>query len=172
MELVLGFITDNLRYLDSINRIIGGLVYPRSILKKEVMENLNERRLNFLNDTIEYYSENINRRCTDEYGNCYYNPASVGKEEISEGCAIGRHLSKELKEKLDKLFGSEGAIEEVYEDVLVDNEDFPSDLISLGLVFLRDIQLLHDYHTHWKVGGLTELGELRVSLIKNQYELN
>lgn len=139
------------------------------------MDNLTEKRLGFLTDTIRYYSDDVNRRCTTGSGQCYYNPASVNKQEISEGCAIGRHLPQSLKEKLDKWYGSEGAIEDVYEDdeeTGIKPEEFPESLIDLGLKFLTDIQCLHDYENHWQKSGLTEAGKEYVDKIKDKYNLN
>jgi hypothetical protein len=52
-------------------------------------------------DTIEYYSIDRNRRCELD-NSCKYSPKSAGKKGISEGCAIGRHLSEETKEFYDK----------------------------------------------------------------------
>lgn len=140
------------------------------------MDNLTEKRLGFLTDTIRYYSEDVNRRCTNGNGQCYYNPASVNKQEISEGCAIGRHLPQELKVKLDNWYGSEGAIEDVYEDddkeSGISPQDFPESLIELGLKFLTDIQCLHDYDTHWEKRGLSDRGKEYVDSIKEKYKLN
>lgn len=139
------------------------------------MDNIIEKRLGFLTDTIRYYSEDVNRRCTDGFENCYYDPASVNKQDISEGCAIGRHLPQELKEKIDNYYGSLGAIDEVYEDYEetgIKPEEFPESLIELGLKFLTDMQCLHDYESHWQKGGLTEAGKEYVDKIKDKYKLN
>lgn len=60
-------------------------------------------KLEFLEDTVKYYSENTNRRCVNNViVGCYYSPENAGKIGISDGCAIGRHLKDSLKEKLDE----------------------------------------------------------------------
>ena len=54
----------------------------------------------FLEDTIAYYSEDVNRRCI-KGTKCLYSPLNADKKGISKGCAIGRHLDEELQLTLD-----------------------------------------------------------------------
>src|SRR4051812_25883876 len=56
----------------------------------------------FLLDTLEYYTTDVNRRCVSTHDACFYSAINAGKEGISDGCAIGRHLpSEEVKLQLD-----------------------------------------------------------------------
>lgn len=67
----------------------------------EIEKTLRVKRLALLEDTIEYYSSDINRRCVTEPGICYYSPEKANKVGFSNGCAIGRLLSTELRITLD-----------------------------------------------------------------------
>lgn len=94
----------------------------------------------FLLDTVKYYSRDTNRRCKKD--RCYYSPNSADKEGISEGCAIGRHLSPELQRKLDSLEDSGVAYEHIFQLL-------PSSLQELGQEFLADVQCFHDADRFW-----------------------
>lgn len=122
-------------------------------------------RLEFLNDTITYYSENVDRRCTYEHG-CFYSPINSDKQGISEGCAIGRHLDSELQLRLDKdSIGDSGVSnDEVFESL-------PTWLQELGQDFLVSIQILHDRKENWDSKGLSEIGKEHVNNIITKYDI-
>lgn len=120
-------------------------------------------KLEFLEDTVAYYSEDVNRRCRGAV-NCYYSPKNADKIGISEGCAIGRHLKDSLKEKLDDT-------EESGVNTTVIFNKLPKKLRQLGQDFLTDIQILHDLQVYWNSKGLTKAGKEYYKAIKQKYEL-
>lgn len=125
------------------------------------MTEIQQKRLKFLEDTVKYYSEDINRRCINNKG-CYYSPKSISKENISKGCAIGRHLTDKLKEELDENFENETVSKQQVFNLL------PAELRELSKVFLRYVQRLHDTEIYWDSLGLTDLGEQYVGSIKER----
>lgn len=122
-------------------------------------------KLEFLQDTVKYYSENTNRRCVNNViVGCYYSPENAGKIGISDGCAIGRHLKDSLKEKLDDTEESEVNTTVIFNKL-------PKKLKELGKDFLTDIQNLHDLQKYWNSEGLSKVGEEYYKDIKEKYEL-
>lgn len=133
---------------------------------------LKQKQLEFLNDTIEYYSTDTNRRCVDDFSdNCFYSPVTANKESISDGCAIGRHLTPELKLELDKTFNDINNDESAG----VNNEEIfnqlPDNLKELNQGFLVNIQQLHDISDFWTSKGLNITGITYVENIKQIYNL-
>ena len=127
--------------------------------------------LELLEDTIKYYSENTERRCSSEDG-CYYSPITIGKEGISDGCAIGRHLDKEFALQIDKDY-DELNIKSLMKSKFIGNEDkFPDWMIKMKLDFLVSLQNLHDDNLYWDKNGLTQEGFEYVKEIKNKLAKN
>ena len=90
-------------------------------------------------DTLEYYSGHSERKCANGT-RCVYNPATIGKEEFIEGCAIGRLIDRDLAAILDEentAITSEITLDEieVYSEPafkkIKDNIDFFADLQDL-----------------------------------------
>jgi len=101
------------------------------------MATVTEKQKAFLVDTIQYYivDPKTRRSKNPKTGKCQYS----GTDE-SEGCAIGRHLSKNTCLFLDKhSFPFE------YEFQL-----FPNSLQHLGRKFLLEVQLFYDRDYIWK----------------------
>ena len=126
-------------------------------------EALRQARLAFLEDTIQYYSEDTSRRATqkgaDGYVCCRYRTTDGRK------CGIGRHIPD------DKYIES---MEGKAADAAIIMEALPVDIQNLGGLFLSAIQLLHDVDGHWdmwKEKGLTDAGKAAVDDIKEQYGL-
>jgi hypothetical protein len=119
----------------------------------------------FLLDELEYYTTDTNRRCVDG-GACTYSPAKVSKVGISQGCAIGRHLTPELQEELDERGGYSG----------VSNPDIfprlPDNLKELGQNFLYNCQSLHDCDDYWEENSLNEAGKEAVNHIITTHNLD
>ena len=117
----------------------------------------------FLLDMLKYYCENTTRRCVDDMGACRYHPSSI-KHLNSEGCAIGRQLPEELALKFDSYEVPD--VESIFEEL-------PSDIQSLGMYFLTEVQRLHDLGKNWDIKkGLSVYGKIRVSDIIKEYELD
>lgn len=119
--------------------------------------------LELLEDTVKYYSEDIRRRC--KRTNCTYSPITVGKEGISEGCAIGRHLDKDFALEIDNLDLSCSGIMAVLEET--DKSRFPEWMLKMKPNFLEHLQDLHDRDFYWNEKGLSEEGINCVNMIKN-----
>lgn len=132
------------------------------------MTELQEKQLAFLDETVEYYSADTNRRCVN--GNmCYYSPKTARKESVSEGCAVGRHLPADFANYLDGratiisvhgIFGNPGLYAKL-----------PDELKELGKDFLGGVQRLHDVSENWNANGLTKQGKRAVEVIKRNIEL-
>lgn len=133
------------------------------------MTEIQQKRLDFLNDMIDYYSENpVERRCTNEERGCFYSPETINLPN-SEGCAIGRKLPRDLANTIDK--NGEYDITSVFDDPgyfpLI-----PEELKCLGVDFLLLVQGLHDNNNNWSDKGLSKLGNDKVEYIKREYILN
>lgn len=118
--------------------------------------NLYQKRFDFLNETLEYYTTDVSRRCAKD-GRCTYDPIRIGHEN-SEGCAIGRHLTPEMKIYFDNNVGT---ISPHYLELL------PPKLKELGVIFLRSIQMLHDEDRLWDKDGLNSFGVQYLNYIQN-----
>ena len=121
--------------------------------------NKKTRMLNFLNETIEFYSKDpVNLRATGDGGGCLY------QTEDGRKCAIGRKLIRyepEFEElSVYALVWNPRRISALSEDI----RDLPSD-------FLKDIQRLHDMGKYWYPGGLTQEGIDFVKKIKKDHRL-
>lgn len=120
----------------------------------------------FLLDTVEYYSTDTNRRCvSSNNGGCKYSPVNAHKEGISEGCAIGRHLSPELQLKLDNRVGGTSV---AYDGIF---EQLPEWMKELTQDFLRKIQSLHDSDEYWNEKGLSLNGKEKLKEIIIRFSL-
>ncbi len=119
-------------------------------------KNLKQLMQEFLDETVQYYSEDTNRRCVSKGGYCYYNPRQAGKVGVSQGCAIGRVMSSSQKRYV--VNQSVANIEPKY---------MPKSLINFPKRFLVSMQNLHDLATNWDENGLTERGQDAVATISN-----
>jgi hypothetical protein len=117
--------------------------------------------LEFLEDTVKYFSEDPNRRCKIGTYACSYVPV----EEHQTGCAIGRFLDKELRKKLrqNDNVGEVWALakrEEYFEQLVPEwMQKIPTDI-------LLQIQKLHDVNDYWNKCGLSQYGKEMVQKIK------
>lgn len=124
----------------------------------------------FLQSTIEYYGADENRRCSNaNMKTCYYSPVNAGKQGVSDGCAIGRHLDAATQVKLDAL--EETRISDILESP-VDKKLLPSWLRKLGKEFLVRVQALHDNPVNWERVGLSDGGKYEVNNIINTFKLD
>lgn len=132
-----------------------------------IQEKTKEECLALLNETITHYSENVNRRCVTTNGEgrfkCKYSGTTIENSE-SDGCAIGRLLTPELRIELDTKYGD--TIPSGVEDIW---EYLPDEIKGYGKAFLVDLQKLHDEISFWNNEGLTERGNFHVEAIKGKY---
>lgn len=128
------------------------------------MSTIKEKQLAFLEETVNHYNS-TNRCVNTSNGECYYHPATLDLEGVSQGCAIGRHLDPELAKRLDIEFNRVPVSDDKVFVLLPDN------LKELGEEFLSHIQLLHDTDPYWNTTGLSKQGEIFVDRIKEQFGL-
>jgi hypothetical protein len=124
------------------------------------MKSIKEKQIDFLNDTVEYYSEDTSRRSIGiGMGTCMYYDERDGK-----CCAIGRFIEdKKLSKELDDEDNSSVNNNNVF--LLL-----PLSLQELGQKFLYDIQSLHDQDSKWDENGITPSGTELVNLIIENIE--
>lgn len=123
---------------------------------------MKNKKLNLLQETVSYYSENPLRICRasfDGEAHCFYDGLKNPNTE-SDGCAVGRLLPQELKEYLDTVF----TFNKVASSVSEVFQHLPLDIQEYGVQFLRRLQGLHDTLDYWDEKGLTETGKV---FIKN-----
>jgi len=124
------------------------------------MPTLQEKRLAYLEDTIQHY--NSNNRAVKPDRKCVYIPVfNEHGEKISDGCAIGRKCSLNIAEKLSKTNCSIDMTESF--NLLTE------EMKELGVGFLVSIQKLHDSPDCWNAEGISEIGKEKVMKIKNRF---
>lgn len=127
------------------------------------METIKEIRAKVLQETIQYYSQDPQGRRCEDNRNCFYSPKTIGKEDTSEGCAVGRLLPPKLREKLDRDYSGVGVS---YDELF---KTLPQEIQDLGQMFLVNLQDLHDIDEYWNSEGLSESGEEYVRQIQEEY---
>jgi hypothetical protein len=125
--------------------------------------------LKLLEDTIQFYSEDVSRRSVKDNGRgghiCYYS-------HNRKKCAIGRLLTPEELEWWAQVAENKFAeLENSSYRHMVEICGVPVNLQGFDPVFLTDLQSLHDNDRHWGENGLTEKGKEWVGEIKRQFEL-
>lgn len=129
------------------------------------MEKTKQDKLVLLEDTIKYYSEDINRRCVNSTTDlCYYSSTSI-PDKWSDGCAIGRLLTPKLRLELDAKSSemSNTSVKHIFHLL-------PENIQDYGKDFLDKLQKLHDNARNWNDEGLSEHGKIMVDEIK--FEIN
>ncbi len=121
------------------------------------MKSIKQIRLAFLEETVAHYNFHNRGWSKNDNGNgCVYSPVA----DISEGCAIGRHIKdKELCARLDTPEFGGVNLDKTFDAL-------PKKLQKLGQEFLKKIQELHDVSTNWNDKGLSEQGKDIVKYIK------
>ncbi len=112
-------------------------------------------KVEIIEETAAYYSEDVNRRSLD--GNkCVYNGPD-GKQ-----CAFARVCEKPIDQRQEGT--SAWALIKQTGTALLKDEYKINDA-----AFWDAIQGLHDYPDNWDEKGLTEAGKQRVELLKKTY---
>lgn len=117
-------------------------------------------KIDIINETVAFYSEDVTRRSGDSF-NCSYRNKNGNK------CAVGRCLTEK---SLDFIFEEELNGEAML-DILGKREvEFKPEYSHIKDVgFWQDLQNLHDRSSYWDKDGLTDIGELYVLDIKEKY---
>lgn len=123
------------------------------------MKTIEEKRLEFLEDTVKYYSEDVSRRALDSQGSCRY------ITEDGRRCAIGRFIIEDhMCEVLDNSKSNT-----VWSIFKFCPHFLPKHILDLGSDFLGSIQLLHDGIFYWHLKGITGEGKEYVEKIKTEF---
>ena len=124
-----------------------------------------KRMRDVLEDTIQYFDANPKRRCS-KGGNCEYNPAVLGIEAVSDGCAIGRYMTPEQKTEAGGPTGQNLVVDQLPPDLI------PDVLKGLPMDFLTELQSLHDRNDTWTAEGLSTIGLSVVERMRKDWGLN
>lgn len=118
-------------------------------------------KLEILNETIQFYGEDNNRRAIEE-SSCLYN-TSDGRH-----CAVGRCFLKRIKSLGINFKQNSG----VTPDMI---DDFEKKLLAKyrghSDKFWLNLQMLHDDDGVWDEKGLTERGERKVKEFKEIFDI-
>lgn len=127
--------------------------------------------LEVLEDTVKFYSEDTSRRALDENGSCLY----TNKE--NNHCGVGRCLTdKALKVLGDSTIGVRYLLYVEQDGLLESLRGLSPGLHNLkeeyrhlsDRRFWNAIQQFHDNSDYWNIEGLTEKGQNKVEIIKEQ----
>lgn len=133
------------------------------------MERSKEDYLNLLNETVDFYSEDVSRRAIDAEGSCMYNT------EDEKQCAVGRCLTDEAIGKFGTVradvFGLlKAAKKEGYTFL---DEILKEEYRGFNIDFWFQLQRLHDIELYWQKGtGLTKEGKIHVVFTKREFVNN
>ena len=120
-------------------------------------EEIKQRRLAVLEETVQFYSADPSRRAKTGTG-CHY-ITNDGRR-----CAIGRLVDEDLACRLEKFHSGAGVGgHEIFEEL-------PQEIKDLGLLFLARLQNWHDDGQNWH-DGLTEGGKNEAENLKRQVEI-
>jgi len=129
-------------------------LFIKKMIEITAKQDLIDRQVKLLDETMEYYSADPeNRRCEGiqpiSGGKmCFYSPVKANKP-LSQGCAIGRLVSKKLKLELDTVNPNGVGVNTIFHLI-------PLKLQKLGLPFLMQLQSFHDTKA-WDESSLIQL---------------
>jgi hypothetical protein len=127
---------------------------------------MRKSKIDIINETVQYYSEDTNRRAVNDTNGCSY---------YFEGkmCAVGRCVTN--PQKFDKDSNNSNTTSQIYS--LVHQANFKlnarlkPEYRGHDLNFWEDLQSLHDTHYYWKrAKGLTEMGQSKVKELLERYK--
>lgn len=127
-------------------------------------------KVDIINETVEFYSADPKRRSyyIDEENNpkCLYN----GKN--GEHCAVGRCLEDKYHEMGSELFGNSFAIRDFFvkNDCESLDEMLKEQYRGHERMFWSELQRLHDNPRNWIEIGISQIGQLFVDQLINQYK--
>jgi len=113
-------------------------------------QEINEK---LIDETVAYYSEDVNRRAVDSDCNCHY------LDDRGMMCAVGRCLIDPSKEH------SNTPASDIVKLTFKLKPQYRGFTSKLWL----ELQLLHDLDVCWTKDGLSDMGKMRVNDMKNRY---
>lgn len=128
------------------------------------LQELKQKRKEFLEDTWKYYAEDVSRRAIEDSPYSKLSPGTSCKYKTKDGkkCAIGRYIPDE---KYNLAIEGFGICHENMKGIIT------QEIINLGIPFLVKIQLLHDCDDNWNDYGLSGTGESMVGQIEEEFIL-
>lgn len=114
-------------------------------------------KLEIIEDTVKYYTEDVSRRSVKQGGGCWY--YLDGKM-----CAIGRYMKHPQIQKHECGFNFNASILSVKQDKILREEYH-----GHSNRFWFDLQELHDTGMYWGSKGLTEEGNKYLTHLKDKY---
>ena len=121
------------------------------------MKTIKQQRLDFLNETVAYYSADTSRRAMSANKDCYYYQADTGNK-----CAIGRHINFQDYKNNEIEHGVPVAYYIVFALL-------PESVRRLGKDFLSKVQILHDGDDYWYFNSLSDKGKQKVNSLIDSY---
>lgn len=123
---------------------------------------IEQRRLDFINTELSYFAKDPNKRAYNkETQTCMYWDKTTGNK-----CVIGKHIPED---KYNEHFESK-----LLQSIDKNGERFifnllPLEIQELGLYFLQDCQLFHDYKYNFNETGLSQQGLETINYLKERY---
>lgn len=123
-------------------------------------------KLEIIEETVAYYSEDVNRRASTEFG-CYYHT------EDGRNCAVARCLvnAQEVEDYVvtncDGLASARTLHERLGEEKF--QNLFKEDYKNHDYKFWQDLQVLHDNNFYWNEKGLSIDGTIEYEKLKTKY---
>lgn len=117
-------------------------------------------KVEIINETVHYYSEDVNRRGRNNIGDCVY-LSSDGSM-----CAVGRCLENP-DEFLNASYGIDDLVNTTKEESI--DELLKEEYKGHSELFWINLQELHDNNYFWNSDGLSKNGEDRVLQLLEKY---
>ena len=124
-----------------------------------------------LNDTVQFYSEDTNRRSLEINTNMLLGTACKYLCDNGNMCAVGRLLNKDVLKEVHenhegpfrRLTNSKVYLTHKANKTFFENKE----LHSLSIGFFQDLQHLHDGNDYWIENGLSEKGSKEINKFKD-----
>jgi hypothetical protein len=137
---------------------------------------MNLSKLEILNETASFYSEDVTRRATGRSDDCVYVKQVEGKED--QYCAFSRCCTPmgrlALQAQCNESMGVIGAMSHLYQAGHVSNPDSADEILEPryrghSINFWAEIQDVHDNSRNWNDDGLTEDGTKQVVRFRKKF---
>lgn len=124
------------------------------------MKRTEQDYLDLLQETINFYSEDISRRAEDISGSCLYST------EDGRNCAVGRCMTKKAKESIGTALIPASDLPTRYTRINSIDPLMKPKYKGFQLWFWDKLQGIHDSDGNWIESGLTKQGKDRVENLK------
>ena len=130
---------------------------------------LRDKKLQILDETVKYYSEDLSRRALDENFMCLY------KTPHGNMCAVGRCMRDDAPFEDLNTQGELTSLE-IFRNVEVEEQDEKLDTLlkdeyrGVNMTFWMSLQSLHDQSLNWEGRGLSRMWSAKLNQIKSDIE--